>query len=276
MAEPPDQDAFPRWSLWMPLAAVAGGFAFGLVCLSVLVGVLDATGIETDGDAPGITAAGTVLIDLAVVAVTLALARITARPRGWQFGLRGASLRHTAGVAGLGVVAFFLFELIYGAVVQPKSQQKVVESLGADTNTALLVSGALVVIVAAPVCEELFFRGFVFRVLRMRLPFWIAAVADGLLFGLVHYQKGLLLILPVLAFLGFVFCYVYERTGTLYATIAMHALNNTVSYGATTDDGWVAALSVGAVVIGGCAIAIARGPRGTSTAAPNPSIASAA
>jgi hypothetical protein len=121
------------------------------------------------------------------------------------------------------------------------------------------VVGALVVIAVAPVCEELFFRGILFTVLRQRMAFWPAAVIDGVLFGFVH---GSLVIVPVLAALGVMFCYVYERTGSIFPTIALHALNNTIAYGATTDNGWPAALAVGAVVIGACVLGVARAPRG--------------
>lgn len=266
---PPATDAqgFPRWPLWLPVAALAGGLAWGFLMLSMLAGVLDATGIETDPDAPGLTAAGTVIIDLAVVVTAVGLAALTLRPRAWHFSLRGARLRSAAGVAGLGVCAFFLFEWIYVQIVHDKNPQTVVDDLGADRNTALAVAGAIVVIAVAPICEELFFRGFLFRVLRARLPLWIAAVADGILFGLVH---GSLVILPILAFLGIVLCYVLENTGTLFATIAIHALNNTLSYGFLTDDGWVPAVCVGVAMLAACALGVARSARGDPAAVANP------
>ena len=35
------------------------------------------------------------------------------------------------------------------------------------------------------------------------------------------------------------FCLVYERTGTLYTVIALHAFNNSIAYGAETEE-WAA------------------------------------
>jgi membrane protease YdiL (CAAX protease family) len=90
------------------------------------------------------------------------------------------------------------------------------------------------------------------------MAFWPAAVLDGVLFGFTH---GVSTVLPVLIFLGVVFCFVYERTGTIFATIALHALNNAISYGATTTHGWAVSLPAGALVITGCAVAAARVPR---------------
>ena len=206
------------------------------------------------------------LVDVSVVVATLLFAGLVARPRPWHLGLRGAPLKSTAGIAAIGVLAFFLFSLVYGYVVQPKEPQKVVDNLGADNSTLLLVVGALVVIAVAPVCEELFFRGFLFRVLRLRMSLWVAAAIDGLLFGIVHASSTSLTALPILAALGVVFCYVYERTGTLFATIALHALNNTISYGVATHNGWVAALAVGGAMIGACVLAVVRAPRGAPVA----------
>jgi hypothetical protein len=228
------------------------------VIVGVLAGVLRATGVDKSGNSPGLTAGGTAIVDLAVVASCVLLAALTARPRPWHFGLRSAPLGYTLQIAGIGVLSFFLFSLLYGVIVTPKNAQKTVQNLGADVNTALLISGALVVILVAPVCEELFFRGFLFRVLRLRMPLWGAALIDGVLFGLVH---GSLVIVPILACLGIVLCWVYERTGTLFATIALHSLNNTISYGASTNNGWAPALAVGVVVIGLCIAGIARAPR---------------
>ena len=267
--QPQDPYAPPRWPLWLPLAAIGCGLSAGLVIVGLLAAVLSATGVDKSGTSPGLTAGGTAIVDIAVVAACVLLAAMTARPRAWQFGLRSAPLGYTAAIAGIGVLAFFLFSLVYGAIVQPKNPQKTVENLGADTNTALLISGAVVVILVAPVCEELFFRGFLYRILRLRIPMWAAALVDGILFGIVHGSSTSISALPILAVLGIVFCWVYERTGTLFATIALHALNNTISYGATTDNGWVAALVVGAVVIGGCLIGVKRAPHGVARMAPS-------
>jgi len=253
----PSPDGFPRWPLWLPLAGLGVGLAFGILSVSIIAGVTGA-----DATSPGLTAAGTVVVDISIVLSTLAFAAMVAPPRPWQLGLRGAPLKFTAAISAIGILAFFLFSLVYAAIVQPEDPQKVVDDLGADSSTLLLVAGALVVIVVAPICEELFFRGFLFRVLRMRMGFWLAAIIDGLLFGLVHASSTSLEALPILAFLGLVFCYVYERTGTLFATIGMHALNNTISYGVATDNGWAAALSIGAVMITACVAAVARVPRG--------------
>ncbi|HET9012731.1 MAG TPA: CPBP family intramembrane glutamic endopeptidase, partial [Gemmatimonadaceae bacterium] len=215
------------------------------------------------GDAPGFTATGTALLDLSIVGAAVGVAAHTARPVPlalWQFGLRRGPLGYAIGMAFTVVLAFFIFEIAYVTILQPDNPQTIAEELGADRSTLLLVMGALVVIVVAPVCEELFFRGFLFRVLRSNMPFLAAALIDGVLFGLVH---GSFVILPVLAFLGVALCWLYTRTGTLFAPIAVHALNNTIAYGAVTDNGWGVALPMGVAMIVACALVPALLPRRT-------------
>jgi membrane protease YdiL (CAAX protease family) len=256
----PPADEFPRWPLWAPLAAVAGGAAAAILVVGMLSAILRAAIPSLTAESPWFTSLSSVGLDLGIIAVTIAIAARFAPPRPWQFGLRRVPLAYAAGIAFMAVAAFFLFEVVYTAIVDPKNPQKIVDDLGADQSTALLVVGALAVIAVAPVCEELFFRGFLFRVLRLRMGFWLAAGADGLLFGLVH---GSFVILPILAVLGLALCWVYERSGSIFPCIAIHVLNNTLAYGATTDNGWGVAAGVGVVMLVGCVLVPALLPRGT-------------
>ncbi len=93
----------------------------------------------------------------------------------------------------------------------------------------LLLFALLVSAVAAPICEEIFFRGMIFRYLRARWPLWAAALVSAGIFGAAHLSPATSpLIVPVLAFIGLVLALVYERTGSLTNSILLHALNNGV------------------------------------------------
>ena len=56
---------------------------------------------------------------------------------------------------------------------------------GSDAEVVLLV---LMVVVGAPIVEELFFRGLVLRSIQARWNDGLALVASALLFALVHFQ----------------------------------------------------------------------------------------
>jgi membrane protease YdiL (CAAX protease family) len=83
------------------------------------------------------------------------------------------------------------------------------------------------VVVAAPVAEEIFFRGFIFAGLRRRMPFVAAGLISGVLFSLAHTDPGL--ILPF-TLVGLVLAFAYERTGSLYAAIGVHFIFNALSF----------------------------------------------
>lgn len=77
--------------------------------------------------------------------------------------------------------------------------------------------------VTAGVCEEFLFRGFLFWVFLHFLPFWGAAAAQALCFGLGHaYQgrKGVLLTGAAGAFLTLI----VTLTGSLFPAMLIHAL----------------------------------------------------
>jgi membrane protease YdiL (CAAX protease family) len=80
-----------------------------------------------------------------------------------------------------------------------------------------------IVIVAAPLGEETLFRGFLYQGLRTRLSVWPAALASGLIFGLVH---GYWQLIPALFVVGAGLALVYERRDSLLASMTAHATFN--------------------------------------------------
>jgi membrane protease YdiL (CAAX protease family) len=89
----------------------------------------------------------------------------------------------------------------------------------------------VVVVVLAPVAEETFFRGFLYRGLRRVFSAWPAALISGVCFGLVHFQeKRSLLIIPSLIVVGIVLAMVYERRRSLLASVAAHAVFNLLGF----------------------------------------------
>ena len=93
----------------------------------------------------------------------------------------------------------------------------------------LLLLALLVTAVAAPICEEIFFRGMLFRLLRSRIPLWSAVVVSAIAFGLAHASPAVSpALLPSFIFMGIVLALVYVRTGWLTNTILLHGLNNAI------------------------------------------------
>lgn len=255
---------WPRWPWWYSIAGFAGAFGATIV-VSVIVGAI--VGIAGAGpealEGPVFNAVATGIQSAAFIGVAIGFAWMTTRPRPWHFGLRGTALAPAVGWSALAAVAFVLFSALYGALVRPEPQSTL-EQLGVDEGTLALVLGAVLVIVLAPIAEEFFFRGFLYRALRSSLPIWAAAPIGGLVFGSVHVLTGIQAV-PVLVVLGVLFCLVYERTGSLYPVIALHALNNMLAYMSGTG-AYVLCAALGAALVAGCVLL----PRFSGRATPAP------
>jgi membrane protease YdiL (CAAX protease family) len=245
------EGAGPRWPAWY--AGV--GFLVALIATFVVVGILyAATGASSDDSDATFTVVATFLQGLIFIGTAVLFASFTGRPRPEHFGLRPTRLWPAVGWAALGLSSFYLLAAIYSVAVQPDAQQTVAEDLGADEGTFGMIAAGFMVICVAPAAEEFFFRGFFYRALRSRYSVLGAALVDGLLFGVIHYDfsgADALLILPPLAVLGFMFCLVYEKTGSIYPVIALHALNNAIAFGVTVEDPGVS-LVLGPLMVLAC------------------------
>lgn len=77
----------------------------------------------------------------------------------------------------------------------------------------------LALVIAAPVSEEMVFRGLVLPAFRKGMPAWLAVLLSALVFGSLH---GLALWIAYAAFLGAVLGAVRVRTNSLWPCIALH------------------------------------------------------
>ena len=201
------------------------------------------------------TVIATFLQGVIFIGTAVLFASFTQRPRAEHFGLRPTPFWPAVGWAGLGIATFYGLVLLYTLILQPDAEQTVAQDLGAEQGTFGMIAAGFMVVCVAPVAEEFFFRGFFYRALRSRYSVLAAAGLDGLLFGVIHYDfsgPDALLILPPLALLAFIFCLVYERTGSIYPVIALHALNNAIAFGVTVDDASVS-LVLGPLMLLACA-----------------------
>ncbi|MCU0796149.1 MAG: CPBP family intramembrane metalloprotease [Akkermansiaceae bacterium] len=93
-----------------------------------------------------------------------------------------------------------------------------------DAGLGGLVFGLASACFAAPLAEEILYRGVLFRSLANRIPLFPAALASSLLFAFVHFYSlpGLLLIVAV----GMVCAYSFAASRALATAILLHALYN--------------------------------------------------
>lgn len=178
----------------------------------------------------------------ALVIVAVLVAWLQAYHRDWRvvmgFPERGVwpSEIRAGAVFGIGLyaVAVFLVGGILLLVLNALSGQPVQapEQVPQGLSAAGLALTVVYAIVIAPIGEELFFRGILFRSLRDRHGFGVGAAGSAVAFGLIHYIPGptidAALLMLVMMFTGAALAYLYERRGTIVAPMAAHMMFNMI------------------------------------------------
>jgi membrane protease YdiL (CAAX protease family) len=141
---------------------------------------------------------------------------------GSDLGLRASPAFRSIGLVILALIAYIVIAVAWVGVVHPREGVDALAGVKHEStiNVALAV---FQMAVSAPVVEEIFFRGLLYRSLRNRLSILPAALIAGALFGLVHITSYPLDTLPVKAAFGVIACLLYERTGSLLPGIALHS-----------------------------------------------------
>ncbi len=215
-------------------AVDALGVAFALLVLLLLALRLLAAagGPRVVGDAP--PRFEDVMVPIATdVAFALAALAVVAL-RGPGVGALGLRLAGGGRAAAFGVATyvaivpiFFLLERATRWVVERLDVQVAINPaavllIHAEPDPLRVAALAAAAIAFAPFAEETIFRGLIYPALRARAGVRGAMVGSAVLFATVHPAVDWV---PLAAF-AVALAWVYERTGSLLAPIAMHAANN--------------------------------------------------
>lgn len=180
---------------------------------------------------------GALVVDLTFLAV-LVPPYWRGRLRLVDLGLRRVPGARSAGLVVLGLLAYGLSSSVWVAAVHPPAIHRVFSGIKHESTAVIVLSG-FAAAVSAPVVEEIFFRGFLYRSLRNRLPIFPACLIAAVIFGLGHTQYPLL-VRPEVVFFGVIACLLYERTGSLLPGIALHSFVDASAFDtALTGNSWI-------------------------------------
>lgn len=231
---------------WGPLSAVVVA-ALTFFGAQLIAGLVLSLFVLVTGISVGLAAGGPgaiagqfyfVLLSDALILLAMWLFLRSRRAKLQQLGFSRRPALTDVGYALLGYAGYFALLIaaifVVGNLTEVNLNQK--QELGFDAlfsdSQKLMALVALVIL--PPIVEEIVFRGFLFTGLRTKMKFVTATIITSLLFASPHLlasSEGLLWIAGVdTLVLSFVLCYLREKTGALWAPIAVHAIKNAIAY----------------------------------------------
>jgi membrane protease YdiL (CAAX protease family) len=176
----------------------------------------------------GLIFAGGGLIYLSAAASLLTLARLfgkgdAAAMLGWT-GVWPAIMR----TGWLLIFCALLYHIVAGATLRYFFPEFALWIIPPRDAMALILSFVMIVILA-PLVEELLFRGWIFGSLRARFSAGVTILVTAVLFAIVHMDPTGLYPLAVLA-PGLVLSVIRERTGSVKGAILAHAIYNGIGW----------------------------------------------
>jgi uncharacterized protein len=135
---------------------------------------------------------------------------------------RPASWRRAAGIAAVVLIAVFIVSGIVAQFSNPEREQGLIPEKWDSSRVAPFIAFSAIVVVLAPIVEELLFRGVGYALLE-RFGRVAAILLVGIAFALVH---GLVAGFPVIAVFGTGLAYLRARTESIYPCMLLHASFN--------------------------------------------------
>ena len=144
---------------------------------------------------------------------------------GWRLPDPAADARVAyKGILFICLLALLTYFLYWTEILAPSI--KIIHKMTLATlfsNGLFSVLQIVLVLLVSPVCEETFYRGFVYPVLRNSLPKGLAIVLVSLFFAAVHYQWHFM---PLLFILSCALTQAYDTTRRLTASVLIHSFYN--------------------------------------------------
>lgn len=222
--------------LWIAVLAVA---IFTGPNLAVLfTGSLGDLGEQADAEGTiGLFAVvATLVIQLAIFGLALLPLAFSRTPLSAMWGPARRSVLYTGLGLVLGVAVTVVVFIVNAVLIGVFGDSTPVEQSllpNPSDSVGVVVVLAILVVVVAPVTEEILFRGVLFASLRRHIGVHLAALLSGVIFAVVHIE--VLASQPFglggLTLAGVLLAYAFHYTKSLRVAIVMHAVYNGVAFG---------------------------------------------
>jgi len=135
-------------------------------------------------------------------------------------------LKHYLIVLPIIILAGFVVDFVLRIFGIEPEQQDIISKILNEDSLGVLTFMFFFGMLAAPVVEELLFRGFLQSAVKTTFGKLKAILISGFLFALVHLNAHVFLQIFIL---GLLLAYLFEKTGSLIAPITVHICHNTAT-----------------------------------------------
>lgn len=217
--------------LWKAFGGLVAGISIFFAAQLILVVVLSFSSV----DVSDLSSRQNLLIGLAGALLMTAMSWGFAATRSKNAWLALGFARPRSPVVSRIVAAAFLYMLVtvllsaLVAILVPGFDVEQEQDLGlAQPTTSFELAGIFtLLVIAAPVAEELLFRGIVFSGMSRSWGFFPAAAISSILFGFAHWQPNVAIATAVL---GWLLAWLYARTQSIWPSIFLHSLKNGLAF----------------------------------------------
>lgn len=167
--------------------------------------------------------------------VTMAIIIVAARPllkESWYIFKQNIKDNVLIAIIVYGLIIVTNIVVTMFFTLETSANQESIESMMVTGN--LLVP--FMVVIFAPIVEELVFRGAIYRTIRKKTGKLGSILVSAFIFGLMHVLASLLSgnftdLINIITYLtmGAYMAYAYEKTGSIHTAMTVHLLNNGIA-----------------------------------------------
>ncbi len=240
---------------------VAGGMAVGMLAAIKVAYEASKNGVDKSNFsndymelAMSLTGPMVLIAAIVTIAALFLYYKISNKSMAEEVNFKKAvGVKKIVALAGLGIALNYI--TIAVLTLLPESIMSAYEKSSSVLDSSNGILTMIGTAIAAPIIEEIIFRGLIFDRLKKGMPVVLAGIISAVVFGLAH---GQIIWICYAGVLGLILAYVYHKTGSIKATIAIHMAYNSnsvilsvlpVSMNLTVKL-VIAAISVVAIIVG--------------------------
>ena len=128
-----------------------------------------------------------------------------------------------AGIILIGLLYDLLFRTLFGSQADISGIWNETKKFSPEVKNFIIFAGVII----APICEEIFFRGALFKSFKDNGYTAFGILFSSLMFAAVHFDPYSF---PLYFIFGIALSYTYLKTNSLISAMIAHAINNAVAF----------------------------------------------